>query len=183
MKTFASTCLAALTLAAGALAQAPAPSAPPGAPNSGNDPNRSRTSGGGDRPRSYEDFRKMMADRLKTALKVNDDEWGVIQPLVEKVTMKQRDAGGSRFGGGPPRSSSSNDPGRPPERAGTAEREALRAAIEDENSSPETLKARLAAVREIRQKAAAELAEAREDLKKVLTVRQEAVLVSFGILE
>ena len=36
------------------------------------DPNRQR--GGGDRPRSYEDFKKMMAERLKTALKVSDEE-------------------------------------------------------------------------------------------------------------
>ena len=161
------------------------------------DPNRQR---GGDRNRSPEDFRKMMADRLKTSLKVSDDEWGVIQPLVDKVMSKQRDAGGSRFGGGgssrgpggpggspgggtPPSSSgSSSDPSRS-DRAGSTEREALRLALENESTSPETLKARLSAIREIRAKATAELAAARDDLKKVLTVRQEATLVSYGILE
>ena len=157
-----------------------------------NDPNRQR---GGDRSRNPEDFRKMMAERMKTQLKVSDEEWGVIQPLIEKVMSKQRDAGGSRFGGGPSRGpGGSPGGGTPPapggssdsnrsERAGTAEREALRAALENESTSPETLKAKLAAVREIRAKATAELAAAREDLKKVLTVRQEALLVSYGILE
>ncbi|MGB8169789.1 MAG: hypothetical protein WCF18_19970 [Chthoniobacteraceae bacterium] len=184
--TSLTTVLALVATACLAQAQAPAPD--------NNDPNRQR--GGGDRPRSYEDFRKMMAERLKTALKVSDDEWSVIQPLVEKVTTKQRDAGGSRFGGGSSRGpggpggspgggsppSTSSDPTRP-ERAGTAEREALRVALENESTSPETLKAKLAAVREIHAKATAELAAAREDLKKVLTVRQEALLVSYGILE
>lgn len=157
-----------------------------------NDPNRQR---GGDRSRNPEDFRKMMAERMKTQLKVSDEEWGVIQPLIEKVMSKQRDAGGSRFGGGPSRGpGGSPGGGTPPapggssdssrsERAGTAEREALRAALENESTSPETLKAKLSAVREIRAKATAELAAAREDLKKVLTVRQEALLVSYGILE
>jgi hypothetical protein len=55
--------------------------------------------------------------------------------------------------------------------------------LESESTSPETLKAKLAAVREIHAKATTELAAAREDLKKVLTVRQEALLVSYGILE
>jgi hypothetical protein len=135
-----------------------------------------------------------MAERLKESLKVSDDEWGVIQPLIEKVQEKQRDAAGSRFGGfgGQPRggggttppatSGGGTDPARP-ERAGTAEREALRTAVENESSSPAELKAKLAAVREQRQKSTAELAAAREDLKKVLTLRQEAALVSFGILE
>ena len=193
MKLKSTPLLTVLALTATALlaqAQAPAPS--------NNDPNRQR--GGGDRPRSYEDFRKMMADRLKTSLKVSDEEWSVIQPLIDKVTTKQRDAGGSRTGGGgPPRGSggsggggtppstggggsSSSDPSRP-DRAGTAEREALRLALENESTSPETLKAKLSAVREIRKKSTAELAEAREELRKVLTVRQEATLVSYGILE
>lgn len=186
----------ALTMSA-LFAQAQAPNNP--------DPNRpqgERREGdrGGDRGRSYEDFRKMMADRLKTSLKVSDEEWSVIQPLIEKVTSKQRDAGGSRFGGGGPSrgpggsggtpgggapsssSGGSSDPSRS-ERAGSAEREALRAALENEGTSPETIKAKLAAVREIRAKSTAELTAAREDLKKVLTVRQEAVLVSYGILE
>lgn len=191
MKLKSTSLITALALTATALlAQGQAP-----APNS-NDPNAQR---GGDRSRNYEEFKQKMAERLKTSLKVSDDEWGIIQPLIEKVTTKQRDAGGSRYGGGgPPRgsggapggapgggtppSTGSSDPSRP-ERAGTAEREALRTALENESTSPETLKAKLAVVREIRAKATAELTTAREDLKKVLTVRQEALLVSYGILE
>lgn len=188
MKLKSTSLIAALTLSATALlAQGQAPAAP------NTDSNRQRGGGRG----NPEDFRKMMADRLKTALKVSDEEWGVIQPLIEKVTTKQRDAGGSRFGGGgfqrggggtpgagnaPTASTGGGDATRP-ERAGTAEREALRTALENESTSPETLKAKLAAVREVHAKAVSELASAREELKKVLTVRQEATLVSYGILE
>ena len=190
MKLHTTSILTALALSATALlAQGQAP-----APNN-NDPNRQR---GGNRG-NFEDFRKMMADRLKTSLKVSDEEWGVIQPLIEKVQAKQRDAGGGRFGGGGPGrgrggdnagggnapttgSTGGGDASRP-ERAGTAEREALRTAVETEGTSPETIKAKLAAVREVQAKSAAELAAAREELKKVLTIRQEAALVNFGILE
>jgi hypothetical protein len=45
------------------------------------------------------------------------------------------------------------------------------------------LKAKLTAVREARKKSAADLEAARADLAKVLSVRQEAVLVSMGVLD
>jgi Spy/CpxP family protein refolding chaperone len=182
MKLKSTSLLTAFALAATvAFAQAQAPD--PNAAN--NDPNRQRVRG------NPEEFRKMMAERLKAQLKVTDEEWTVLQPLIEKVTTKQRDASGSRFGGGRPPGGGTTgaaptgggtDPSRP-ERAGTAEREALRTALESEGTSNETIKDKLAAVREIHKKAVAELAAAREDLQKVLTVRQEAVLVSYGILE
>src|SRR6266513_1974404 len=46
-----------------------------------------------------EEFRQRMNERLKASLKVTDDEWAAIQPLIEKVQAKQRDAMGGRFGG------------------------------------------------------------------------------------
>ena len=42
-----------------------------------------------DRP-SPEEFRARMEERLKTSLKVSDDEWKVLQPLIEKVGEKLR---------------------------------------------------------------------------------------------
>jgi len=77
-----------------------------------------------------------------------------------------------------------SDPTRPRARRATAEREALRTALENEGTSPETLKAKLAAVRGDPQEVGRRNSRAaREDLQKVLTVRQEALLVSYGILE
>jgi hypothetical protein len=148
--------------------------------------------GGEDRRGNYEDFRKRMSERLKTSLKVTDDEWSVIEPLIEKVNEKQREAGGSRFGGGTrggggtPGGTTGGTTGTTstrPERPGSAESAALRTALESDTTSPEEIKAKLTALREVRKKGASELVVAREELRKVVTVRQEAVLVSMGILE
>jgi Spy/CpxP family protein refolding chaperone len=154
------------------------------------------TSGGGNSERpdgdrrqfNMEDFRKRMSEQMKTSLKVNDEEWSVLQPLIEKVTEKQRDASGRSFGFGDRRSSSggsssSGGDSSRSERPGSAERDALRTTLQNEGASSEEIKAKLNALREIRKKSTAELATAREELKKVVTVRQEAVLVSMGILE
>jgi hypothetical protein len=133
-----------------------------------------------------------MNERLKASLKVTDDEWAAIQPLIEKVQAKQRDAMGGRFGGfgrgpggpgGPGGAGGGGGGGDQPARPGAAESDALRKALESESTSSDDLKAKLNAVREQRKKSASELASAREDLRKVLTVRQEAALVAAGILE
>lgn len=157
------------------------------------DDNGGRRRGGGNF--DPEQFRQRMEERLKESLKVSGEEWTALQPLIEKVTTKQRESMSGRFGGfgrgrdggggggGGNAGGGGGGGGGRSERAGSAESEALRTAIESESTSPEDLKAKLAAVRAIRKKAADELAAAREDLKKVVTVRQEAVLVSMGILE
>ena len=202
MKTTAKLLLPLVALAASAICA----TAQEQKPQDPQNPDRRR---GGDRGNfNPEEFRKQMTERLKTSLKVTDDEWAVIQPLIEKVQTKQRDSMSSRFGGfgggpgGPPGGdrrrgpdgggggtpsagsapSGGGDPNRT-ERAGSAEREALRTALESEATTPEDIKAKLTAVREVRKKSEAELAAAREDLKKVLSVRQEAALVAIGILE
>ncbi len=164
---------------------------------------------GGQRP-NFEEMRKRMMEQTKSTLKVSDDEWAVIQPLIEKIQTKQRESGG-RFGGfgfgpppggAPPRDGNQPAPsatggqqagsqpgGNRPQGGGpfgsneSPERQALRTALEKDDTSASDLKAKLTAVREQRQKSAAELAQTREELRKLLTVRQEALLVAMGILE
>ncbi len=186
-----STILAATFALATSAVFAPAQDAANPAPNGGQG---GRRGGGNFNP---EEFRQRMNERLKASLKVTDDEWTAIQPLIEKVQAKQRDAMGGRFGGfgrGP--GGPGGGPGGPgggggggggggdqSTRPGAAESDALRKALESESTSPDDLKAKLTAVREQRKKSAAELAAARDDLRKVLTVRQEAALVAAGILE
>ena len=132
----------------------------------------------------FEEFRQRMNERLKTSLKLSDEEWNAILPLVEKVQSKQREVMSTRFGAGRPRGGDSGNTNTDwASRPGAAEVMALRAAVENENTPNEELKAKLAALREFRKKASAELELLREDLRKVLTVRQEAALVSAGILE
>ncbi|MEO8353968.1 MAG: hypothetical protein ABI680_19745 [Chthoniobacteraceae bacterium] len=139
-----------------------------------------------------EDFRKRMNERLKESLKASDDEWAVIQPLIEKVQTTQREAmGGGRGGfggrgrgqGGPGGRGGNGGGGDRPETPGAVANTALREAVESDSTTPEELKAKIAAVREVRKKAEAELTAARAELVKVLSVRQEAALVSMGILE
>ncbi len=177
MKSKPTILLTAVALAASTiLAFAQAPAAPAG----GNDQGGRQRSG--DRGGNIQDFMQRMNDRLKTSLKVTDEEWNVLKPLVEKVQTAQREAGAGRgFGGG--RGPGGGDNNTPDTRPGAAESTALRTALESDSTSADDIKAKLAAVREVRKKGAASLAVAREELKKVVTVRQEAVLVSMGMLE
>ncbi len=192
MKSKPTILLSALALAASSIlatAQTPAAPAAPAAPpadggNNNNGGNRQRGQGG--QGGNFADFMARMNDRLKTSLKVTDEEWTVLKPLVEKVQTAQRDAGAGRgFGGRGGGPGGNNNGGDQPAdtRPGAAESAALRTAVESDSTSADDLKAKLTAVREVRKKGAASLAVAREELKKVVTVRQEAVLVSMGILE
>jgi len=134
-------------------------------------------------------FRARINEQLKASLKCSDEEWSVIQPLLEKVEAKQREAMTSRaFGGGDRtrgggRGGQSAQSNRPQPPAASGEVTALRTALDSGNSSPEEIKAKLAALRSARKKAADELQQAREDLREVLTPRQEAVFVMTGILD
>ena len=189
MKTKPTILLSAIALAASAVLSI-AQDAPPPSPGDGGGRGNRGDRGPGGTP---EEFRARMAERLKTSLKVTDDEWGILQPLIEKVTTKQRDAMSGRFGGfggrggdrGPGGGGGGNTGGGAPggDRPGAAESQALRDALEKDGTSAADIAAKLTAVREQRKKAAAELTAARADLQKVVTARQEAVLFSMGILE
>jgi hypothetical protein len=62
------------------------------------------------------------------------------------------------------------------------EMEALRKAI-DSDASTEVIKAKLADLRAARKKQEAELEKAQDQLRKTLSVRQEAVAVTLGLLQ
>ncbi|HOJ59409.1 MAG TPA: hypothetical protein PK878_03915 [bacterium] len=147
----------------------------------------------------------MMMERIQEQLGATDEEWKVIQPLVANVMEKQRNAMqggfrgvGMRFGPGGP-----GAPGGPaPQAADRPQREgqdrgqrggfrgvedpdvtALQTVLENKDASPEEIKAKLNALRTTRAKREAELKTAREELRKVLTLRQEAQLVLMGMLD
>ena len=61
--------------------------------------------------------------------------------------------------------------------------EELLALLEDENSKQEDIEQKIDALRRARENAAKELAEARQELREVLTVRQQARLVLTGLLD
>ena len=141
-----------------------------------------------------EEFRQRMNDRIKTALKATDDEWAVIQPLLEKVQTLQFAGRAGGFGGfgrrdrqdGGNQSAASASPsaaGNNNRPTGSPESQALKAALDSDATSTSDIKAKLQALRDARKKNAADLEQARQDLEKVLTLRQEATLVNMGILE
>jgi len=151
--------------------------------------------GGGGKRGNFDpaQFQQQRMDRLKEELDIKDDEWTALQPLVQKVMDAQRavfadrmrgfmrggrpggdtagggDNGGRRrgggFGGGEP----------------SPEADALQKAIESKASNSE-MKAALAKFVEARKAKQADLETAQANLKKVLTVRQEAVLTAAGYL-
>jgi Spy/CpxP family protein refolding chaperone len=59
----------------------------------------------------------------------------------------------------------------------------LQTLLENESTSPDEVKKQLTAVRQAREKAKQELAAAQQDLKQILTVKQEALLVTMGMLD
>ena len=116
--------------------------------------------------------------QLKEQLSPTDDEWKVLQPKIEKV-MDAQMAGFGGFRGRGGNNGGDNTPQTPTAKA----QQELRTLLENKDASADDIKAKLAALREARAKTRADLEAARKDLKEVLTQRQEAVLVTNGMLE
>ena len=135
-------------------------------------------------------FQKMMEQRLKERLGINDEEWKVIGPLVTQVTDKQRELrGGMRVGlgrrGGRRRGGDNAAKTRDDKKApkGSVDVEALQKCLESADSSAKDIQTKLVAVRAIRTAKETELKTVRDALRQVITVRQEAQLVLMGILD
>jgi hypothetical protein len=130
-------------------------------------------------------FQQQMMDRFKERLEItNDVEWAAVQGLVQKVMDARRATfSGMGFGG---RRGGGDNGGRNGGRGGfnappSPEAEDLQKSL-DAKASPEELKAKLAKLRDARKEKEAALAKTQEDLRKVLTLRQEATAVSMGLL-
>ena len=149
------------------------------------------------------EFRQRMMDNYRERLEIKgDDEWKAIQPLIVKVTDARRDigfgggfgrgGGGRRGGGGNNDAQANGNNGNNGNNQGgrrgfaggepSPEAEELQKAI-DSNASKDELKAKLTKFREARKDKEAKLAKAQEDLKKVLSVKQEAAAVLNGLLQ
>jgi hypothetical protein len=135
-------------------------------------------------------FRERMMERIRDQMGVKDDaEWKVISERIDKVMEARREVGfggAGMFGRGPRRGGNADNGdqnGRRP-RFGqpSPEAEALQKAIESD-ASADDIKAKLAKYREARKEKEAKLEKAREDLKQVLSVKQEAAAVMAGLLE
>jgi len=138
-------------------------------------------------------MQQRMMERYKEVLEVTDDaEWKAMQPLVQKVMEGRRDSfsgmGRGMSGRGGPRPGDNASPadqgqqrrggfGGPP----NPEADALQKAIDSKASKAE-LKAALDKYIASRKAKQAALEQAQADLRKVLTVRQEALAMLNGLL-
>jgi hypothetical protein len=165
-----------------------------GAPG-GNRPERGAR---GERPNfDPAQMRARMMDNWKQQLGAGDDEWKVIEPRLTKVMELNRDAmsGGRGMGGmfgmrggrggeAGPGGQRRQFPGQQDRQPSAVEKatETLSATLENQSASAETIKQQLTALRAAREKAKNDLAVAQQDLRQILTVRQEATLVLNGML-
>jgi hypothetical protein len=131
---------------------------------------------------------------LQEPLGASDDEFAVIRPLLEKVVdaMRESDGGAARFRrfngfGGPPGQQNNNTqnpaPNAPALSPVDQATQDLQTAVDDPSVNSDVIKTRLDTLRQAKSKATQDLTVARDALRAVLTVRQEAVLVDRGVLD
>ncbi len=140
-------------------------------------------------------MREMMEQRMREQLGATEQEWKVLGPRVMKVSELNRQIsgfgrgfGGPGFGGrrgGPMGGPQGGQPGAPQRELTEVEKasEQLQTTLEDTAATPDKIKAQLTALRAAKEKTKQELAVAQQELRKVVTVRQEAQLVLMGMLD
>jgi len=140
-----------------------------------------------------EEMRQRMMDRYREQLEVkNDDEWKLISERITKVSDARREVGfgggfrgfGRRGGDGGPGGGGDNGGDRRRDRFGgepNPDAEALQKAIEAKAPADE-IKAKLAKYRDSKKEKEAKLAKAQDELRKVLSLRQEASATLMGLL-
>ena len=147
-------------------------------------PGRNRQGGGNFDPAQ---FQQRMMDNVRDRLSfTNDTDWAAVQPLVQKIFDARRDVGFPGMGM-MRRGGAGGDNAQGGRRGGgffgppSPEAEALQKAIDDGAPSAQ-VKAMLEKYRAARKDKEAKLAQAQEDLRKVLTSRQEAQATLLGLL-
>ena len=134
-------------------------------------------------------FQQRMMDNVRDQLGfTNDTEWSAIQPMIQKVMDARRDAGGAGMGRlfGRNRGGNNNNGGQ--RRGGmfggtpSPEAEALQKSIDD-NAPTAQIKTALAKYQASQKDKQTKLVQAQENLRKVLTVKQEAQATLLGLLE
>jgi len=117
--------------------------------------------------------RQETIERYQKQLGCTAAEWQVIKPRLEAVYERVRPIG---------RSVVSVGMGGPDASEVDTRKRQLREVLRQEAVKPDQIKAGLTALRVARKKAARELTAARQSLRQLLTLRQEAELVLAGLL-
>jgi hypothetical protein len=131
-------------------------------------------------------FQQRMLENIRERLGfTNDTEWAAVEPLVQKVLDARRELGPAGFGGFGRRGGGNSSDQGGGRRGGffqqSPEAEALQRAIDD-NAPSGQIKDALAKYRASRKEKEARLTAAQENLRKVLTPKQEAQAVLLGLM-
>ena len=137
-------------------------------------------------------MQQRMMENVREQMAVKDDaEWKILEERIQKVSDAQREIG---FGSGmrrmfrrPGGDTQNNDQGGNRRRGGfggepSAEEQALDKAI-DSKVSKDELKSAMTKYRASKKEKEAKLAQAQEELKKVLSVQQEAAALAMGLVK
>jgi hypothetical protein len=115
--------------------------------------------------------RQKAFEDLKDQLAISDREWPVIKPRLQRVYDLVR-----------PRPPAMGRNERPKTEAEQRSRE-LSDLLRDEKAEVAQIKASLTALRAAKERTVQELIKARQSLRQVMTLRQEALLVLNGLLD
>jgi len=142
--------------------------------------------GGGAGAAFSQTHRQEMLDALKEKLEMSDDDFKALSPKIEKaLDAKQKMSTGagmnwSSMNGGKlvykvSEAKVDSEPGKA--------MQDVREAVADKEMSNEEVAKKIAAVREAREKTKADFEAAQKELSDALTPRQQAVLMTLGVIE
>ena len=135
----------------------------------------------------------MMSGRIKEVLEMSDEEWTVIGPkLINVITLSTESTGPNMrmmgmFMSGRGNTNQRNQRQRFAGRGesgpiATVQAE-LQKLLEDKEAPASEIKRKIIELREEKEKAEQRLAAARNELRELLTIRQEALLIAMGYLD
>jgi hypothetical protein len=134
----------------------------------------------------FEEFRKQMSQQMQKDMGATDEEWKVLEPKIQKLTELSMKTRGGAMGGRFFRIGMGGADNEKPTAVETASDD-LKKVLADKNATPDQVKKALATYRDARDKskqdAKQELEKAQKDLREILTQRQEAYLVTRGLLD
>jgi len=120
--------------------------------------------------RRVQEYQRAIED-FKDRLGVSDKEWPVVKPRIEKVYNLMHPQPQIRTG---------NERAKSEVEQRNSE---LRDLLREQGAATDQIKAGLMALRAAKEKAAQELVTAKQDLRQLMTLRQEAELVLSGLLD
>jgi hypothetical protein len=138
-------------------------------------------------PPDPEEMRQMMDQRIKQAMNPTDDEWTKLQPLIDKVEELEHQSDTGPRMHGPPHpeddQNGDNPDGDHPQSPVESAISKLKKVLSDQASTDDQIATATKAVEDAEKKVKDDLAAARKELKAIVNLRQQAVLVALGVLD